>query len=78
MSENLYSEAFYRAAALALSGRHADGSLPVEDFNIELEDQNGQKVNLGSETDQKYNILEFLLFSSHVCLRNNQPVLIKF
>ncbi|KAF8018190.1 hypothetical protein BT93_H3171 [Corymbia citriodora subsp. variegata] len=28
-----------KAAATALAKRHADGSLPLEDFNIELEDQ---------------------------------------
>lgn len=43
----------YRAAATALAKRHANGFLPVEDFNIELEDQSGQKVNFGSETDQR-------------------------
>lgn len=43
-----------RAAATALAERHADGSLPVEDFNIEVEDQSGKKVRLGSETDQRY------------------------
>ena len=43
----------YRAAATALAERHANGFLPVEDFNMELEDQSGQKVNFGSETDQK-------------------------
>ncbi|KAK4781260.1 hypothetical protein SAY87_017366 [Trapa incisa] len=42
-----------KAAATALAQRHADGSLPLEDFNIELEDQSGKKVNLGSETDQR-------------------------
>lgn len=49
-----------RAAATALAERHADGSLPVEDFNIEVEDQSGQKVHLGSETDQRY--LSFGIF----------------
>lgn len=39
-----------------MAERHADGSLPIEDFNIELEDQSGSKVNLGSETDQRYAI----------------------
>ncbi|MED6138712.1 hypothetical protein PIB30_077013 [Stylosanthes scabra] len=43
-----------RAAATAMAERHADGSLPVEDFNIEVEDQSGKKVRLGSETDQRY------------------------
>lgn len=37
-----------------MSKRHADGSLPVEDFNIEVEDQSGKTVQLGSETDQQY------------------------
>lgn len=46
----------YRAAADALSKRHVDGSLPLESFNIELEDQSGQKVQLGSENDQRYGL----------------------
>ncbi|KAK9268572.1 hypothetical protein L1049_000326 [Liquidambar formosana] len=41
-----------KAAAIALAKRHADGSLPLEDFNLEVEDQSGQKVQLGSDTDQ--------------------------
>lgn len=45
-----------RAATIAMAERHADGSLPIEDFNIELEDQSGSKVNLGSETDQRYDM----------------------
>lgn len=44
----------YRSAATALAQRHAGGSLPVEDFNLELENQSGEKVQLGSETDQRY------------------------
>ena len=43
-----------RAAAVGLAKRHADGSLPVEDFNIELENQSGRQVQLGTETDQRY------------------------
>jgi hypothetical protein len=43
-----------RAAATALSKRHADGSLPIQDYNIELEDQGGHKVQFGTETDQRY------------------------
>ncbi|KAL5697827.1 hypothetical protein ACHQM5_028938 [Ranunculus cassubicifolius] len=39
-----------KAAATALAERHAEGSLPLENFNIELEDQSGQKVHFGSET----------------------------
>ena len=45
-----------REAATALSKRHVDGSLPIEDFNIELENQGGQKVQLGTEPDQRYGI----------------------
>lgn len=37
-----------------MATRHADGSLPVEDFNLELENQSGEKVQMGSETDQRY------------------------
>ncbi|KAJ6863442.1 NEDD8 ultimate buster 1-like [Populus alba x Populus x berolinensis] len=40
-----------RAAVTALSKRHADGALPIEDFDIELEDQSGKKVHF-SETDR--------------------------
>lgn len=44
---------YYRAAATSLATRHADGSLPFEDFNLELENQSGEKVQLGSENDQR-------------------------
>lgn len=37
-----------------MSKRNADGSLPLEDYVIELEDQGGRQVKLGSETDQQY------------------------
>ncbi|KAL8136968.1 hypothetical protein V2J09_002969 [Rumex salicifolius] len=40
-------------AAAGLAERHSDGSIPLDDYNIELENQSGQKVNLGSETDQR-------------------------
>ncbi|KAJ1385875.1 Ubiquitin-like domain superfamily [Sesbania bispinosa] len=50
-----------RAAATALAERHADGSLPVEDFNIEVEDQSGKKVHLGSETDQRAIMMGLML-----------------
>ncbi|CAI8587346.1 unnamed protein product [Vicia faba] len=50
-----------RAAATALAERHADGSLPVEDFNIEVEDQSGQKVRLGSELDQRAVMMGLML-----------------
>ncbi|PKA51493.1 hypothetical protein AXF42_Ash002858 [Apostasia shenzhenica] len=44
----------------ALAQRHAHGSFPMEDFNLELENQSGQKVNFGSENDQRYLRLELL------------------
>ncbi|GMI89191.1 homolog of human NUB1 [Hibiscus trionum] len=50
-----------KAAATALSKRHVDGSLPVEDFNIELENQGGQKVQLGTETDQRAVMMGLML-----------------
>ncbi|RDY03563.1 NEDD8 ultimate buster 1, partial [Mucuna pruriens] len=50
-----------RAATTAMAERHADGSLPVEDFNIEVEDQSGQKVRLGSETDQRAVMMGLML-----------------
>ncbi|CAJ1975612.1 unnamed protein product [Sphenostylis stenocarpa] len=50
-----------RSAATAMAERHADGALPVENFNIEVEDQNGQKVRLGSETDQKAVMMGLML-----------------
>ncbi|KAA0063510.1 NEDD8 ultimate buster 1 [Cucumis melo var. makuwa] len=54
----------YLAAATALAERHANGFLPVEDFNIELEDQSGQKVNFGSETDQKAIMMGLMLHAN--------------
>ncbi|XP_030468722.2 uncharacterized protein LOC115687340 [Syzygium oleosum] len=53
-----------KAAATALAKRHADGSLPLEDFNIELEDQSGKKVNMGSETDQRAVMMGLMLHSN--------------
>ncbi|XVF47991.1 hypothetical protein PTKIN_Ptkin03bG0154700 [Pterospermum kingtungense] len=50
-----------RVAATALSERHVDGSLPLEDFNIELENQGGQKVQLGTETDQRAVMMGLML-----------------
>ncbi|KAG8066456.1 hypothetical protein GUJ93_ZPchr0004g39088 [Zizania palustris] len=40
-------------AAKALSQRHTDGSFPEEGFNVDLEDQSGQKVMFGSVDDIK-------------------------
>ncbi|TKY54773.1 NEDD8 ultimate buster 1 [Spatholobus suberectus] len=50
-----------KAAATALAERHVDGLLPVEDFNIEVEDQSGKKVKLGSETDQRAIMMGLML-----------------
>ncbi|KAL1189528.1 hypothetical protein V5N11_001509 [Cardamine amara subsp. amara] len=50
-----------KAAATALSKRHADGSLPIEDYNIELEDQGGHKVQFGTETDQSAAMMGLML-----------------
>ncbi|KAH0892049.1 hypothetical protein Bca4012_004959 [Brassica carinata] len=50
-----------KAAATALSKRHVDGSLPMEDYNIELEDQGGQQVKFGSETDQSATMMGLML-----------------
>ncbi|KAJ4957621.1 hypothetical protein NE237_024732 [Protea cynaroides] len=52
------------AAAVALAKRNLDGSLPVDDFNIELEDQSGQKVNLGSKTDQRGLMMGMMLHTN--------------
>ncbi|KAJ0090157.1 hypothetical protein Patl1_13955 [Pistacia atlantica] len=52
------------AAATALVKRHADGSLPVEDFNLELEDQNGQKIQFGSETDRRAMMMGLMLHAN--------------
>ncbi|KAK6783766.1 hypothetical protein RDI58_017220 [Solanum bulbocastanum] len=53
-----------KAAAVSLSARHADGSLPVEDFNLELENQSGQRVQLGSETDQRAIMMGLMLHAN--------------
>uniref|UniRef100_A0A2P2ILV0 Uncharacterized protein MANES_14G119700 n=1 Tax=Rhizophora mucronata TaxID=61149 RepID=A0A2P2ILV0_RHIMU len=52
-----------KAAVTALSKRHVDGSLPVEDFDIELEDQNGTKVNF-SETDRQAIMMALMLHAN--------------
>lgn len=33
--------------------RHTDNSFQVDDFNIELENQSGGKMKVGTETDQR-------------------------
>lgn len=50
-----------KTAVSMLAKRHADGSLPIDDYNIELEDQRGQKVNMGSETDQRAIMMGLML-----------------
>ncbi|KAK2984153.1 hypothetical protein RJ640_022665 [Escallonia rubra] len=53
-----------KAAATSLAMRHLDGSLPVEDFNIELENQSGEKVQMGSETDQRAVMMGLMLHAN--------------
>ncbi|URE43890.1 Ribonuclease III domain [Musa troglodytarum] len=53
-----------RDAAKALAERHADGTLSLEDYNIELEDQNGQKVMFGSEADKKALMMGLMLHAN--------------
>lgn len=53
-----------KSAATSLAKRHADGSLPVEDFNLELENQSGEKVQLGSETDQRAIMMGLMLHAN--------------
>lgn len=53
-----------KAAATALAKRHADGSMPIEDFNIVLEDQSGKKVQMGSETDQRAIMMGLMLHTN--------------
>ncbi|XP_074274025.1 uncharacterized protein LOC141597457 [Silene latifolia] len=50
-----------KAGVSALAERHADGSIPIEDYNIELEDQSGNKINMGTETDQKAIMMGLML-----------------
>ncbi|EEF30062.1 NEDD8 ultimate buster 1 [Ricinus communis] len=52
-----------KAAVTALSRRHGDGSLPLDDFNIELEDQSGQKVHF-SETDRQAIMMGLMLHAN--------------
>ncbi|XP_050214641.1 uncharacterized protein LOC126665776 [Mercurialis annua] len=52
-----------KAAVTALSRRHGDGSLPVENFNLELEDQSGQKLNF-SESDRQAIMMGLMLHAN--------------
>ncbi|KAI3884005.1 hypothetical protein MKX03_005280 [Papaver bracteatum] len=52
-------------AAVSLARRHAaDGSLPVENFNMELENQNGETFQLGSETDRQGLMMGLMLHTN--------------
>ncbi|GFY80805.1 ubiquitin-associated (UBA)/TS-N domain-containing protein [Actinidia rufa] len=53
-----------QAAVTLLAKRHADGSLPIEDFNLELENQSGEAVQLGSETDQRAVMMGLMLHAN--------------
>ncbi|XP_027066932.1 uncharacterized protein [Coffea arabica] len=53
-----------KSAATSLAQRHAEGSLPVENFNLELENQSGEKVQLGSETDQRAIMMGLMLHAN--------------
>ncbi|KAG5559499.1 hypothetical protein RHGRI_009134 [Rhododendron griersonianum] len=53
-----------KATVTSLAKRHADGSLPLEDFNIELENQSGEAVQLGSETDQRAVMMGLMLHAN--------------
>lgn len=53
-----------KAAAAAISKRHADGSLPLEDQVIELEDQSGRQVKLGTDTDQRAIMMGLMLHTN--------------
>ncbi|VFQ87984.1 unnamed protein product [Cuscuta campestris] len=61
-----------KAAATALSKRHAEGTLPVEDFNLELENQSGEKVQLGSDTDQRAIMMGLMLHANGKALIRKQ------
>ncbi|XP_057501740.1 uncharacterized protein LOC130785571 [Actinidia eriantha] len=53
-----------KAAVTSLAKRHADGSLPIENFNLELENQSGEAVQLGSETDQRAVMMGLMLHAN--------------
>ncbi|XP_072977800.1 uncharacterized protein [Typha angustifolia] len=61
-----------REAAKALSQRHSDGSVPLEDYNIELEDQSGQAVSFGSESDKRAVMMGLMLHTNSKSLMNKQ------
>ncbi|CAN1263225.1 NEDD8 ultimate buster 1 [Linum perenne] len=52
-----------KAAVSALSKRHAEGAMPLEDFNIEIEDQLGNRLHL-SEADQQALMMGLMLHTN--------------
>ncbi|KAG6718911.1 hypothetical protein I3842_04G176600 [Carya illinoinensis] len=64
LAEEERSRRLSRVNCTAPAKRHADGSLPVEDFNIEVKDQSGQIVQLGSETDQRAVMMGLMLHAN--------------
>ncbi|KNA22319.1 hypothetical protein SOVF_035290 [Spinacia oleracea] len=59
-------------AAGMLVKRHAEGLLPIEDFNIEMEDQRGQKVKLESESEQRAIMMGLMLHTKGKQLMRKQ------
>ncbi|KAF4346871.1 hypothetical protein G4B88_018410 [Cannabis sativa] len=53
-----------KSAAAAMSQRNADGTLPFDDQVIELEDQSGRQVKLGTETDQRAIMMGLMLHTN--------------
>ncbi|KAJ3704688.1 hypothetical protein LUZ61_008393 [Rhynchospora tenuis] len=51
-------------AAKSMAKRHSDGSFPMNDYNIELEDQNGKKVMFGSESDRRALMMGLMLHAN--------------
>ncbi|KAJ4813765.1 NEDD8 ultimate buster 1 [Rhynchospora pubera] len=51
-------------AAKSMAKRHSDGSFPLNDYNIELEDQNGKKVMFGSESDRRALMMGLMLHAN--------------
>ncbi|CAI0629510.1 unnamed protein product [Linum tenue] len=52
-----------KEAVVALSTRHTDGALPLEDFNMEIEDQLGNKLHL-PESDRQALMMGLMLHTN--------------
>ncbi|GAB2300271.1 hypothetical protein Dimus_034306 [Dionaea muscipula] len=61
-----------KAAASALAERHLDVSVPLEDCTIELQDQNGQKISMGTETDERAIMMGFMFHAQGKLLIESQ------